>query len=172
MIDYQATFTLDQFGYWQESEALPLAVIEPEATPEETQAKVERLKAAMEQMPQADVPVVHRFLDGIYIREVFMKKGLVVVGKIHKQEHVAIISKGKARVLTEDGLITIQAPYTFKSPPGVRRALVIEEDMVWTTVHRSDETELERLEDQLIAKNFAELTHSEVETLCPGLLSQ
>jgi hypothetical protein len=40
--------------------------------------------------------------------------------------------------------------------------------MVWTTIHRSDETDLDRLEDQLIAKDFAQLTSDEVELLCRG----
>lgn len=168
MIELKTSFVLDDFGYWQEVEQFPLSVISPEETPEETQEKVDRLAAAMKQMPQADVPVTHRFLDGIYVREVFMKKGLIVVGKIHKQEHIAIISSGSATVLTEEGLKHIQAPYTFKSPPGVRRALYIHEDMVWTTVHRTDETDLDKIEAQLIAKDFAELTHDEVERLCRG----
>jgi hypothetical protein len=168
VIELHSSFQLDQFGCWQEVADLPVAVIAPEETHAETQHKVDQLAATMRQMPQADIPVTHRFLDGIYIREVFMPRGTIVVGKIHKREHVAIISKGRATVLTEDGLKEIKAPYTFKSQPGVRRALVIHEDMVWTTVHRSDETDLDRLEEQLIAKDFAELTHAEVELLCHG----
>ena len=166
MVELHTSFQLDELGCWQE---VPYqAVIAPEDSPEATQDKVDRLADLMRQLPQADIPVTHRFLDGIYVREVFMPKGAIVIGKIHKQEHIAIISKGRATVLTEDGLKEISAPYTFKSPPGVRRALVIHEDMVWTTIHRSDETDIERLEDQLIAKNFAELTHDEVELLCRG----
>lgn len=168
MVELQASFTIDAFGFWTQTESHPISLIEPEETQEATQTKVERLKEALLQMPQADVPVIHRFLDGIYMREVLMKKGLIVVGKIHKQEHVAIISKGRATVLTEDGLKEIQAPCTFKSPPGVRRALVIHEDMVWTTVHRTDETDLDKIEAQLIAPNFHQLTNAEVELLCHG----
>jgi quercetin dioxygenase-like cupin family protein len=168
MIELKTSFQLDSFGIWQEIPCAPVAIIAPEKTHEETQAKVDRLAEVMRQMPQADIPVTHRFLDGIYVREVFMPRGSIVIGKIHKQEHIAIISKGRATVLTEDGLKQIAAPCTFKSPPGVRRALVIHEDMVWTTIHRSDETDLDRLEDQLIAKSFAELTHEEVELLCHG----
>lgn len=168
MIELHTSFQLDEWGCWQEITDLPATVISPEETHAETQHKVDELAAAMRQMPQAEIPVTHRFLDGIYVREVFMPRGTVVVGKIHKNEHIAIISKGRATVLTEDGLKEIKAPYTFKSQPGVRRALVIHEDMVWTTIHRSDETDLDRLEEQLIAKDFAALTNDEVELLCRG----
>lgn len=166
MIELQASYTLDNFGVWTRHD--PLSLIEPEESHEATQAKVERLKDAMLTMPQAEVPVTHRFLDGIYVREVLMKKGLIVVGKIHKQEHIAIISSGEASVLTENGLQRIKAPYTFKSPPGVRRALYIHEDMTWTTVHRTDETDLDAIEAQLIAKDLNQLTSAEVELLCRG----
>lgn len=168
LIDFQTSFVLDEFGCWHEADQCPLTVLAPEQTPEATQAKVDQLAEAMREMPQAEVPVTHRYLNGVYVREVFMKKGLIVVGKIHKQEHIAVISSGEATVLTEEGLKRIRAPYTFKSPPGVRRALYIHEDMVWTTIHRTDETDLDRIEAQLIAKDFKELTHAEVELLCHG----
>jgi quercetin dioxygenase-like cupin family protein len=123
-------------------------------TPPEVRQNVTEFAECLLQYPQEELPVQHEFLDGVYMRTVFMKAGLIVVGKIHKQEHVAIISKGSATVLTENGVIEITAPYIFKSPPGARRALVIHEDMVWTTVHRSEHTDLEQLEEQLIAKDF------------------
>lgn len=115
---------------------------------------VKRLAESLKDYEQEELPVHHEFLSGIYMRTVFMKAGLIVVGKIHKQEHVAIISKGDAWVMTEEGLIRVTAPFQFNSKPGARRALYILEDMVWTTVHRSDETEIDKLEEQLIAKDF------------------
>lgn len=133
------------------TELLPQVV---DQTPAEIRAGVDNLVSMLKEYPQEELPVQHEFLDGVYMRTVFMKAGDVVVGKIHKQEHVAIISKGYATVLTEHGVLEIRAPFMFKSPPGARRALIIHEDMVWTTVHRSDHTDLESLEDQLIAKDY------------------
>lgn len=123
-------------------------------TPADIREGVTEFAETLKSYPQEELPVQHDFLDGVYMRTVFMKAGLVVVGKIHKQEHVAIISRGSATVLTEHGVVEITAPYIFKSPPGARRALRIHEDMVWTTVHRSDHQDLESLEEQLIAKDF------------------
>lgn len=123
-------------------------------TPAEIRAGVDDLVRTLQEYPQEELPVQHEFLDGVYMRTVYMKAGDVIVGKIHKQEHVAIISQGYATVLTEHGVLEIRAPFLFKSPPGARRALVIHEDMIWTTIHRSDHTDLEKLEEQLIAKDF------------------
>lgn len=140
---------------------LPAFAIDP--TPTEVRNQVTEFAESLKQFPQEELPVQHDFLDGVYMRTVFMKAGLVVVGKIHKQEHVAIISQGSATVITEHGRQEIKAPYLFKSPPGARRALLIHEDMVWTTVHRSDHTDLESLEEQLIAKDFNDPVFVELE---------
>lgn len=136
---------------------VPVLNLQPQIidrTPPEVRAEMTSLAQLLTQFPQEELPVQHDFLEGVYMRTVFMKAGLIVVGKIHKQEHVAIISKGHATVVTEHGVIEIKAPFLFKSPPGARRALVIHEDMVWTTVHRSDHTDIESLEEQLIAKDY------------------
>lgn len=131
---------------------LPTFSLDP--TPAQLRADVTDLAESLKQYPQEELPVQHDFLDGIYMRTVAMKAGLIVVGKIHKQEHVAIISKGRATVVTEHGVVEMRAPFMFKSPPGVRRALLIHDDMVWTTVHRSEHTDLVSLEKQLIAEDF------------------
>jgi quercetin dioxygenase-like cupin family protein len=128
------------------------AIFDP--TPIELRDQVTEMAEYLKQYPQEDIPVQHEFLDGVYMRTVYMKAGDVIVGKIHKQEHVAIISQGRATVMTEHGILEIKAPYLFKSPPGARRALLIHEDMIWTTIHRSDHKDLESLEEQLIAKDF------------------
>ena len=38
-----------------------------------------------------------------YAREIFLPKGSFVVGKIHRHQHLNIISKGKVKVFTEFG---------------------------------------------------------------------
>ena len=34
-----------------------------------------------------EFPLNHSFSEGIYTREIFIKKGMFVIGKIHKHEH-------------------------------------------------------------------------------------
>lgn len=131
---------------------LTSAAVDP--TPPQVREQVTNLVEVLKDLPQVDVPVQHEFMEGVYMRTVKMPAGTFVIGKIHKQEHVAIISQGSASVLTEHGILEIKAPFIFKSPPGSRRALRIHEDMVWTTVHRCDHKDLEQVEDQLIAKDF------------------
>lgn len=115
-------------------------------------------KAHPDSMDTLDV--MHHFTDGIYCRTVLMRAGEVIVGKIHKLEHIVVVSAGRARVISEEfGAKEIVAPAVFKSPPGAKRALHILEDMVWTTIHtnKSNTEDLSELEEQLIAKDYEEV---------------
>ena len=105
-------------------------------------------------------PVVEEYGCGTYARELFIPKGTVLTGKIHKLPHLNILAKGKLVVLTEKGRETFKAPVTFVSPAGVKRAGYILEDTVWITVHLTKdlgEDKLDKIEDEVIAKTFAEL---------------
>lgn len=123
----------------------------------DTREKIVRLQSAMTEMEQIECEVKHIFAPGVYAREIFMPAGAVVVGKIHKHRHVNIISKGKAEVITEFGKVMIEAPCTFVSEVGTKRAVHVLEDMIWTTIHPTEETDLEKIEDHVIAKSYDEI---------------
>jgi quercetin dioxygenase-like cupin family protein len=99
----------------------------------------------------------HHFAEGSYGREIELPAGTIVVGKIHRHSHVNVVSKGRCLVATEDGVIEISAPYTFVSQPGTKRIVCAVEDTIWTTVHVSNETDLAKLEDEIIAPSYEEL---------------
>lgn len=59
-----------------------------------------------------------------------------------------------------DGVAEVfEAPMSFVSEAGVRKVLYIEEDMLWTTVHPTDETDIEKLENELIEKSTSFLEY-------------
>jgi len=101
-------------------------------------------------------PLVHSYGDGCYIRQIFMPKGTLITSKIHKVTHPYFVMTGRASVATENGVETIQAPYQGMTQAGTKRALYIHEDMIWITVHVTDETDLDKIEEEIIAKDFNE----------------
>lgn len=107
--------------------------------------------------PDTDCPVRHMFAPGAYAREITLPKGSLVIGKIHRHAHLNFISVGKVRVLTESGPVEMTAPYSFVSEVGTKRVVYAIEETIWTTVHVTDETDLEKIEDHVIAKNYDEL---------------
>lgn len=102
-------------------------------------------------------PLTHEFADGIYKRTIYSPAGTLVVGMIHRHAHFCVITKGDVSVLTEDGPKRVQAPYMFRSPAGSKRMVYHHTDTEWTTFHATNETDIERIEQQIIAPDYESL---------------
>jgi hypothetical protein len=109
-----------------------------------------------------DLPTEHVFAPGVYLRSVFMKRGEIWIGKIHRHPHGNIVSQGKASVITEFGHSIVEAHSQFVAPAGTQRVLVILEDMIWTCVHANPDniTDLEKLEEMFIVKDHLSLENN------------
>lgn len=104
-------------------------------------------------LPPGECPVTNYFSKGVYAREMFIPKGTVLTGKIHKHENLNIMSKGELSVLMEDGTVKrVQAPFTVVSPPGTRRVAYAHEDTIWTTIHGTDLTDVNEIERAFVAQ--------------------
>ena len=103
------------------------------------------------------MPVNSYFCKGNYAREIFIQAGTCLTGKIHKHEHINVISQGKCVVVTEDGKETLEAPLTFISKAGIKRAVFAIDDTVWTTIHPTEQTDVDSVEEEVIAKSYDEL---------------
>ena len=101
----------------------------------------------------------HHFAPGTYSREIELPARSCVIGKIHREAHSNVISRGHALVATPDGVMQLAAPLTFISEPGTKRLVISLDDVVWTTIHANptNTTDLEELERLLIAPTFAAL---------------
>lgn len=127
--------------------------------------KIEQAEEALLDLPQSGVPLEHAFAPGVYLRQVVMPANTIVIGHQHKTKHFNVVLTGKAIVVMNGDRHIIQAPCIFVSEPGVRKVLYIIEEMRWATIHPTDETDIETLEDQLITKSNAFLTHEEAQAL-------
>jgi quercetin dioxygenase-like cupin family protein len=114
--------------------------------------KILKLEAIIGACEQVEMPPVHYFSEGIYAREITIPKGTVLTGKMHKTEHINVVSKGEITVWTEEGMKRVRAPFTFVSKPGTKRVGYAHEETVWTTFHPNPENgrDLLSLEDALI----------------------
>lgn len=129
---------------------------------------VDALEAAMLTQPQRHIEPVHHFAAGLYAREITIPAGTLLTGKIHRTQHLNIISTGEISVWTDgEPVRRIRAPYAFVAQPGTRRVGYAHEDTVWTTVHATTETDLEQLEAQLIEPHVNPLLTS-AEVVCLG----
>ena len=116
--------------------------------------ELEGLEKTLLSFPQIVAPLVHRFAPGVYIREITMPAGSLIIGHEHKTEHFNIVLKGRADVMMDGQIVdTIVAPCTFVSSAGVRKLLHIHEEMIWQTVHPTAETDICKLEEELVIKS-------------------
>jgi len=104
-----------------------------------------------------EVPPRHIFSKGVYARELFLPKWSLIVGKIHRTSHINIISCGDVTVVTEDGVERFAAPHTFVSKIGTKRVVFANEDSIWTTIHPTLETDLQKIEEEIICKDYSDL---------------
>ncbi len=102
-------------------------------------------------------PVTNYFAPGMNARAMFIPKGVLLTGAIHVTEHLNILAQGKVSVSNQGESITMEAPYIFVSQVGTKRAIYAHEDSTWITIHATDLTDVDEIEEMLVADSFEEL---------------
>lgn len=122
-------------------------------------AAILKLKDALVSSPgqHLDMPVEHTFADGMYMRKLFIPKGSVVIGKIHRKPCMNIVASGDITVLTETGCARVQAGYTVQSPAGIMKVGYAHEDTVFINVFRTAETDIDKIENEIACESFEAL---------------
>lgn len=124
---------------------------------------VQVLEALVREVGQEpELPIQHNFAPGVYARTMCARAGSLIIGKIHKTSHLNMLLAGSVRVVTEHGSEIINAPCVFTSQPGTQRVGYVLEDLIWTCIHVTDETDVAKIEDFVIAKSYDELDFENV----------
>lgn len=100
-----------------------------------TREKIQRLQQSMLAIESRQPDPTHFFAPGMYLRELTVPQGMLMVGKIHKHEHFLLVLKGKAEVISEFGRTIVEAGHISISPAGVKRIVLAIEDTQFVTVH-------------------------------------
>lgn len=100
-------------------------------------------------------PVKHAFADQIYLRELTIKKGMVMVGAIHNHLHIFFLLKGHLTLSTKDTIEDYEAPCYVVSKPGVQRAVYANEDSVVVNIHKNptNTKDVKELEKEIVSLN-------------------
>jgi hypothetical protein len=104
------------------------------------------------------VPLKHQFADQVYIRQMEMKKGTIVVGAIHKHLHVWFLLTGSLTIGNKESIEDYIAPCYVISKPGAQRAIYANEDSIFVNIHKNPDniTDIRELEKQIVALNQEE----------------
>ena len=66
-------------------------------------------------------------------------------------------------ILMEDGIKRIKAPHYGITPAGTKRIIYCHEDCVFVTVHATELTDIAKIEEEVISKDFDEFDKEEIE---------
>ena len=128
-------------------------------------ASMKLLQDAVGAMEQLHLEPKHHFARGVYARELFIPAGTCIVGKIHKHSQINVLLKGQMRVTTEKGVEDVSSPFIVVSPPGTQRAAITQTDCIWITISGTHETDLDKLEHELVTTTFEEYERFCAQTL-------
>jgi hypothetical protein len=101
------------------------------------------------ELPQPKANVRHIYGDGVYMRELTVPAGLLIVGRSHRAEHHCILVRGRLVIFNADGSQSeLAAPTEFDAGPG-RKVVRVEEDMTFVNVYQTQETDVETIEREM-----------------------
>jgi hypothetical protein len=84
---------------------------------------------------QIRCPVRHSFEPGAYVREMFIPKGTVFIGRAHRHGHRIELVSGKVFLIEEHSKTHLTAPYTLHTVPCYMTAFIAMTDVVGRTYH-------------------------------------
>ena len=120
--------------------------------------KIDRLADAMREMPQAEnMRTDHYFSGGMYCRRLWRQAGTVIVGKAHKEPHFFLCAAGEIIAWSETGMRHLRPGDVIESQPGTKRATLALTDAIGITIHKTDKTDLDEIEAELIEPDIAAL---------------
>jgi len=115
-----------------------------------TREQIDRLQAEMVNMPQVELETEHFFVPGMYCRKLARPAGTLIVGKVHKQPHFFLCAKGEIIAWSEKGMRKPKEGDVIESQPGTKRVTLAVVDSIGITIHKTDKTDLDDIEAELI----------------------
>lgn len=114
--------------------------------------KVKKLERHLLQVPQVDLKTTHAISGGIYARTMYVPAGTVLTGATHKKDHINIFV-GDFTVSTAQGVDRYIGHNVLECKAGTKRAIVAHTDGVWTTLVKTDLTDIAAIEDESVVES-------------------
>jgi hypothetical protein len=138
-----------------------------------TRVRIDELEAALRQEVEAgeleqtfhdgtteegDQEAEHYFAEGVYARSMWLPRGTVIVGRMHIQSRVCIVSAGHCKWWDEFNPepVEVRAPWIGEFKPGSKTVVAAIEDTYWTAIVGTGLTEPMEILDRLSTPNAVE----------------
>ena len=114
----------------------------------------------MAKMPQVELETEHYFSGGMYCRKLIRPAGTLIIGKVHLKDHFFMCAKGEIIAWSEKGMKTLKAGDIIESKQGTKRVTYAVTDAIGITFHKTDKTDLDDIEAELIEPDATALFDS------------
>jgi hypothetical protein len=115
-----------------------------------TREEIERLQSEVAKMPQPELETEHYFSGGMYCRKLVRPAGTLIIGKVHKKDHLFMCVQGQIIAWSEKGMVTLNAGDVICSKAGTKRVTLAVTDAIGITIHKTSKTNLDKIEKELI----------------------
>lgn len=97
--------------------------------------KVAYMAYALSLLPQREGPLEHLFPPGVYIREMRIPAGTLVISRIHLLGHIVQLTLGEVVLVTPQGRFNLKGPVQVHTNPGDQLVCYTVTDILVRTIH-------------------------------------
>lgn len=90
----------------------------------------------------------HHFVEGKYIRNMYIPGGTFAIGAIHNEDHLTVLCKGSIQLRIGDESIKVSAPAILDTLGGYRKIVFAYEDSVISNVIETELTDIQEIESR------------------------
>ena len=110
-----------------------------------------------------EFPITHNFSDGLYMRQMKMESGSLIVSAMHHTNHFWFLLSGKVVVAADDEVVEHVAPCWSYSIKGTKRLITCVEDCVWINIiaNPTNTRDMEEIEDSFFSITLDEYNKKE-----------
>ena len=110
-----------------------------------------------------DFPITNHFSDGLYMRQMKMQAGSMVISAMHHTNHFWFLLSGKVDVIADEENVEHIAPCWSYSLKGTKRLIKCIEDCVWINIiaNPTNTKDMEKVEKSFFSITLAEYNKKE-----------
>lgn len=113
----------------------------------------------------APLDLKHHFGGGVYIKEIAVPAGYILVQHKHDFDHLSYLVKGAVEVCVNGKIDVVHAPYCLEIKAGIHHGIKSLEDSIWLCIHATDCIDEEAIDDVLVTNKDMDDAHSTLNQL-------
>lgn len=138
-------------------------------TREQIEALQRELISRVDRDSLPEYPTEHYFSNGMYCRKASFPAGQLMVGAVHKEQHLFILASGQAKVWTDQGESVLSSGAVICGEPGVKRVVYTITDCIGINVFKTDSTDLDEIEKQITEEDDTSMFDIRLQLKIPSI---